>query len=266
MNTALLLETRNLHWSYGTQRVLDNINITINKNCFCGLIGPNGSGKTTLIKNISRILVPEKNTVYIYGKDICTYSAKDFSKLVAYVPQSTNVEFEFTALDVVLMGRSPYLKKFESESIYDMEIAREAMNLTNTWYLKDKSISKLSGGEKQRVVIARALCQNTEIIVLDEPVSHLDLQHQIELMRLLRQLCSEGKKTVIMSIHDLNLASEFCDDIILMHKGKVFESGKPQNIFESNKIKEVYCIDVMIEKNPITGKPHVIPCFKGVHG
>lgn len=262
MNTAMLLETRNLHWSYGQQKVLDSINITVKKSCFCGLIGPNGSGKTTLIKNISRILVSQKNSVYIYGKDICQYSSREFSKLVAYVPQNTNVEFEFTAMDVVLMGRSPYLKRFEPESMHDMDIAREAMFLTNTWHLKDKSISKLSGGEKQRVVIARALCQNTEIIILDEPVSHLDLQHQIELMRLLKQLCNEGKKTVIMSIHDLNLASQFCDDIILMNRGKVFDFGNPENIFDAGKIKEVYGIDVMIDKNPVTGKPHVIPFIK----
>lgn len=260
MNNTIILETRNLNWSYGQQKVLDNINIKIKKNCFCGLIGPNGSGKTTLIKNISRILVPEKNTVYIYGKDICLYSPKEFSKLAAYVPQNTNVEFKFSALDVVLMGRSPYLNRFESESMIDIDIAREAMLATNTWHLKDKSISRLSGGEKQRVVIARALCQNTQVIILDEPVSHLDLQHQIELMKLLRQLCNEGNKTVIMSIHDLNLASEFCDDIILMNRGKVFDCGKPENILDSKKIKQVYGIDVIIASNPVTGKPYIITC------
>ncbi len=253
-----LIKINKLDWFYNEEKVLDNITLSFN-NGFYGIIGPNGSGKTTLIKNIARSLMPKEGTVFLNERDITGFSNREYAREISYVPQNTNLEFEFSVMDIVLMGRSPYLGRFQTESTHDMDIARNAMEITNTWHLRKKNIGMISGGERQRVIIARALAQQTNVMLLDEPVSQLDIQHQIEILEILKNLTKDKKISVILSLHDLNIAAQYCDEMILMDKGRIFKKGFPHEIILKENIRKVFGMEAHIMKNPLTGKPHLIP-------
>ncbi|MBE6063921.1 ABC transporter ATP-binding protein [Clostridium cochlearium] len=250
----------NLNFSYNEKHILKNINISFERNKFYSILGPNGSGKTTLLKNILKALPTTDKTIYIDAFDINNYKNKDLAKKMSSVPQNTNLEFDFTSFDVVLMGRSPHLKRFERESNKDYEIVREAMEITNTWHLKDKYINQLSGGERQKIIIARALAQESSIILLDEPISNLDIQNQIEIMDTLKFLNRDV--TIISVLHDLNLAAQYSDYILLLKNGEIFFKGTPEKVLSVNNLKYVYDVNTYIIKNPVTGKPHIIPISK----
>lgn len=254
---------KNLNYSIDNKNILSDISLDIKKGMFYSILGPNGSGKTTLLKNISRTLEPNKNTVYIEDKDIIKYKYKDLAKELAYVPQDTSVDFDFPAIDVVLMGRVPYLRRFENESKKDIEIVERSMRLTNTWHLKDKNIRNLSGGERQRIIIARALAQESNIILLDEPISQLDIHHQIEIMDTIKSLNKKCNITVITVLHDLNIASQYSDCLILVDKGEIASVGEPEVVLSQTNIKKIYNMDVIMIKNPVNGKPHIIPVSSG---
>lgn len=253
------IKINNLNWSFGETEILKSICTNIKNNKFTCILGPNGSGKSTLLKNIVKVLEPKNKCIYIYGKDVTKLKYKDLAKEIAVVPQNTMISFDFTVMDIVLMGRSPYLSRFEVESEEDFQIVKKAMEITSTWSLKDRSIHKISGGERQRVVIARALAQQSQILVLDEPISHLDIHHQIEVLNISKKLCSEKTITVLAVLHDLNLAIEFSEYLILLKQGKIISQGLTDQVITKENIKNVYNIDVHMMKNPITGKPHVIP-------
>ena len=259
MENENAVSVKNLSFSYGAEGILHDINVKIAKGKFYAILGPNGSGKTTLLRNISKALNSGKEKIFIGEKDICLFNSKALAKEIASVPQSTSTEFDFSVFDIVLMGRAPYISRFSTESEDDMKIAQKAMEITNTWYLKHKDINALSGGERQRVIIARAIAQETDIIILDEPISHLDIYHQIEILKAIKELNMEKHITIIAVLHDINLAAAFSDSMILMHEGKVYTQGSPEQILKSEIIKEVYGIEVQIIKNPVTGKPHLIP-------
>ncbi|SNV70864.1 ABC transporter ATP-binding protein [Clostridium cochlearium] len=250
----------NLNFSYNEKHILKNINISFERNKFYSILGPNGSGKTTLLKNILKALPTTDKTIYIDAFDINNYKNKDLAKKMSSVPQNTNLEFDFTSFDVVLMGRSPHLKRFERETNKDYEIVREAMEITNTWHLKDKYINQLSGGERQKIIIARALAQESSIILLDEPISNLDIQNQIEIMDTLKFLNRDV--TIISVLHDLNLAAQYSDYILLLKNGEIFFKGTPEKVLSVNNLKYVYDVNTYIIKNPVTGKPHIIPISK----
>ncbi|HHY81389.1 MAG TPA: ABC transporter ATP-binding protein [Clostridiales bacterium] len=247
-----------LSWKYGERIILRNINLKIERGRFYGIIGPNGSGKTTLLRNISKSLVPAAKAVYIDDLDAAGLSSRDIAKKLAVVPQSTNVEFDFTVTDIVLMGRNPYIRRFGSESRADMEIAEKAMKATNTWHLKDKCISEISGGERQRVIIARALAQDTAVMLLDEPVSQLDIHHQIEIMELICSLTRGRALTAVSVMHDLNLAAQYSDFLILISEGIIVCQGTPQQVITKENLKNVYHLDSFIVNNPVTGKPYIM--------
>lgn len=259
MNEELLINIESLNWKYGNTNVLKNIDLEFHSNKIYGLIGPNGSGKTTLLRNITRSLNTPSNTVFFKNKDLNDYSTKELSRMISYVPQSTDIEFEFSVMDIVMMGRSPHLRRFQSESKSDIDIVENAMKLTNVTHLKFKNISEVSGGERQRVIIARALAQQTELIILDEPVSQLDIHHQVEILDILKNLVSKKDITVILSLHDLNIASEYCDELVLMNSGEVFKVGDVETIITSDNINEVYGLPTLVIENPLSQKPHVIP-------
>lgn len=252
-----------LGWKYGEENILRGINLQIEKGKFYSILGPNGSGKTTLLKNILKILVPKKRSIFISEDDITNIPTKEMAKKVGSVPQDTNVDFDFSVLDIVLMGRTPYLKRFEVEGEKDLAIAKEAMELTDTWRFKDKSIKTLSGGERQRVIVARAMVQQTEILLLDEPISHLDIHHQVELLDTVSSLSKDRGITVTAVLHDINMASQFSDYLILLNKGQIVSIGTSEEVITKEMIEEVYQMECCIIKNPITGKPHVIPIAKG---
>ncbi len=255
------IKIENLNWNYGSEIVLNDLNLTIEKGKFYTILGPNGSGKTTLAKIITKSLDIPSDKVFLISEDLSKMSNKQTSKRIATVPQNTIIDFDFSVMDIVLMGRAPYIKRFQSESSYDMEIAKNAMKKTNTWQLKDKKIDQISGGERQRVIIARAITQNTEILILDEPISNIDIHHQIQLLDVLKTLNREKNITIITILHDLNLAAQYSDEIILLSKGEIMAKGNPQEVLTKEIINEVYNIKVDMVINPSTGKPYIIPVF-----
>lgn len=251
------VKINNLNWSFGDKQILKNINISFEKNKFYSIIGPNGSGKTTLLKNISKALECQKKSVFIEDIDITSLKNRELARKLAVVPQNTNLDFDFSAFDIVLMGRAPYLGRFQTESEEDLKIARRAMEVTNTWELREKDITKLSGGEQQRVVIARAIAQETDIILLDEPIAHLDIHHQVELLDTIKEL--NVSVTVIAVLHDLSLAAQYSDYLILFKDGEIKAVGTPEEVITKENIKAVYNMEVHIVEDPLTGKPHIIP-------
>jgi len=261
-NNSIII--KNLKYNVDNKNILNDISLDIKKGMFYSILGPNGSGKTTLLKNISRTLEPNRKTIYIKDKDIVKYTYKNLSKELSYVPQDTSIDLDFASIDVVLMGRSPYLRRFQSESKEDIEIVEKSMKLTNTWHLRDKNIKNLSGGERQRIIIARALAQASNIMLLDEPISQLDIHHQIEIMDTIKLLNEKFNITVITVLHDLNIASQYSDCLILVDKGKIASFGEPDVVLSENNIKKIYNMDVIRIKNPVNGKPHIIPLSSGV--
>ena len=253
-----MININNLCFSF-EKEVLRNININIERGKFYTILGPNGSGKTTLLRLLSKSLHMEKGDIFIDEVALTQIKPTFLAKEMAVVPQSTEIEFDFSVQDIVLMGRTPHISRFCSESAKDLEIAMNAMKCTNTWELRNKSINALSGGEKQRVVVARAIAQETGIILLDEPISHLDIHHQIEIMNQLKQLNKNKNITIIMVLHDLNIAAAYGDHMILMHDGGVYKDGTPEEVLTEDIIKKVYGLEVYITKNPKTGKTFIMP-------
>ena len=253
-----MIEINNVCFSY-EREILKNININIERGKFYTILGPNGSGKTTLLRILSKSLNIDKGEIFIDEKELTQIKTKVLAKEMAVVPQCTEIEFDFSVQDIVLMGRTPHIPRFCAESEKDMEIAKNAMEITNIWEFRNKSINTLSGGERQRVVVARAIAQETGIILLDEPISHLDIHHQIEIMNQLKQLNKNKNITIIAVLHDLNIAAAYGDHIILMHDQRVYKDGTPEEVLTEDIIGKVYGLEVYITKNPKTGKTFIMP-------
>lgn len=256
------IEAKVLTFSYGNENILEKISFEINKGSFVSIIGPNGSGKSTLLKNISAELSPNEGVVLLDTKDIFKIKKKNLAQNMAVVPQDTGVDFAFSVMETVLMGRMPHQKRFQGDSEKDLEIVKWAMELTNVWYLKDRIINELSGGERQRVIVARALAQEPKVLLLDEPTSNLDIQHQLELLELIDNLNRTEGMTVIAVLHDLNLAAKFSQKIILLNKGNIMAYGDPSEVLTIDNIRENYHVEVSVSTNEITGRLNIIPLSK----
>ncbi len=257
-----MLEIRDLSVGYGRRRVLEEISLKASEGEVVGVIGPNGSGKTTLLKAITKVLEPISGTVFIDGMDVNEMQSTQIAKKVAVVSQVISINFEFTVEDIVLMGRTPYIKG--SETFEDINIVRDAMEKTNTLFLKDRLITQLSGGELQRVIIARAFAQNPKILLLDEPTSHLDITNQIDILNLVKNASRKGM-VVVAVIHDLNLAAYYCDKICLLQDGKLISAGTPGQVLTSSNIERAFNINVEVITNEITNSLYVIPVLEPLH-
>jgi len=253
------LNVNGIDCHYGSTKVLSDISLEVKPGDFVGILGPNGSGKTTLLKSISRVLKPHGGSIFIDRDDIYSLKPIEVAKNMAVVPQDSSVGFDFSVMDVVLMGRNPHLGKFQMETKKDVEIARKAMELTNTWGFADRSIHELSGGERQRVIIARALAQEPKILLLDEPMSHLDIINQLEIMDLVKSLCVKSGLAVIAVIHDLNMAARYCNSALLLKTGKVFAIGKIDEVLTSDNIRSVFAVDAIVRNNLVTNSLFIIP-------
>jgi len=259
INGKMSLEIKDVDAHYGSTKILDSINFSASHGELMGIIGPNGSGKTTLLRTISRILKPKVGTILLEGRDVQGMKDKEFSRNFASVPQDTTINFDFSALDIVLIGRNPHLGRLELETEKDIEIARRSMELTNCWRLAERPITELSGGERQLVIIARALTQEPKVLLLDEPTSHLDIKYQIEIMELLKRLTTEEKLIVIAVIHDLNLAARYCDRLVLLHEGKIVSLGMQAQVLTAENIKNTFGADVVVKKHALTNQCYVSP-------
>ncbi len=257
MNAALTAHT--LSYSFKNNRVVQGVSFTVSAGAFFVVIGPNGSGKTTLLKMLCGIAKPETGTVEIFGRKLREYGRAALARAVALVPQIMPLNFPFTVQEAVLLGRTPHLGLIGLERHADLEIARQAMEFTDIDHLSQRKIDQLSGGELQRVFIARAICQQPRIILLDEPTASLDLSHQVRIMDLMEKLRVEQGITVVLVSHDVNLAAMYADTLLLLEKGHIAGSGSPAGVLCREVIESVYGCPVVIDKNPLGQTPRVTP-------
>jgi iron complex transport system ATP-binding protein len=250
------IETRNLFFAYKDRRVLHGISMSVPKGEMLGILGPNGSGKTTLLKVLSGLL-GGRGEVKLNSKSIEGYGRRELSKLFAVVQQESRVNFPYTVAEIVLMGRASYHSAFALEGKEDLDVARASMELTDSLFLSDRYLHELSGGEKQRVMIARALAQMPEILLLDEPSAFLDLKHQVQVFELLRRLNSERGLTIVAALHDLNLAALFFPRLVMLCEGRIYRDGSPTEVLTEKTIEEVYGIRVRVERNLSGERPHL---------
>ncbi len=240
--------------------VLKNVSFTIAPGEVLGILGPNGSGKSTLLKILMRILVPQQGRVELFGQPHTACSQAEISRRVAFVPQETQQAFPFTISEMVLMGRYPHHNRTWGlgwESSRDRTVAMQAMTDLGVSHLGARLITNVSGGERQRAVIARALAQEPEILLLDEPTAFLDLHHQLEIARIIRRLNRERGLTVVLVSHDLNLASQYCDRLLLLREGEIVTMGSPEEVIAKESLERVYDCPVLVDPHPQSGMPRV---------
>ncbi|MCK4353370.1 ABC transporter ATP-binding protein [candidate division WOR-3 bacterium] len=253
------IELKEIEVGYNKFPIIKRMSLKIESGDFLGIIGPNGTGKTTLLRVMAGIIPQWKGEVLIQEKKLLSYKRKDLAKLQGVVPQQSFFSLPFTCFDVVLMGRFPYVRWIEKE--IDYETAIHAMKLTDTYKLKDRSIHEVSGGELQRVRIARALAQSPKILLLDEPTAHLDIHHEIGIFEILKKLNNEGL-TVIIASHNLNTIGAYAKKLLLLNNGELIKLGPPDEVLKKELIEEVYKSSVLVKENPITHTPLIIPIVK----
>ncbi|MEI8011469.1 MAG: ABC transporter ATP-binding protein [Candidatus Omnitrophota bacterium] len=253
-----MLKVSGLTCGYGQKVIISGVDLDVKGGEFFGLIGPNGSGKTTLLRALSREIKPMSGEIVLDGKKLGDIPARDLARRITVVSQLVPTA-DMTVEEFVLLGRLPYFKNMQfMETKHDVAVAVKSMELTDSLRLRDKPLRHLSGGERQLAAIARALTQEPRLLLLDEPTAHLDITHQVAVMDLLRKLVREIHVTVVMVLHDLNLASEYCGRMALLSKGCVFLTGTPEDVIDYRVIEEVYKTIVVVNKNPISGKPNVL--------
>ena len=257
MTTAL--EVRGVSFAYGRASVLTDVSIEVERGAIVGILGPNGSGKTTLLRLLSGVLTPNRGAVTVDGAAVASLSRQQIARRIAVVPQETHATFDFTALDIVLMGRYPHLGAFELEGVDDLRIAREALAATRTSEFESRPFATLSGGEKQRVVIAGALAQAADVLLLDEPTASLDLGFQLDIVDLLARLNRERGVTMVVSTHDLNLAATLCSRLVMLRKGRVLAAGATRDVLTPDHVRELYGVNAHISVHPLTQHLTVIP-------
>lgn len=255
------LDVKEIESYYGETKILDQISFHLKEGDFLGVVGPNGSGKTTLLRTIGRVLKPERGNVCICGEDVYTLSQRQVAQWVGAVPQDTVVDFSFTVSEIVMMGRTPHLSRWQGESKRDLGICRKTMEVTKTLPLAARPVTELSGGERQRVIIAQALAQEPQLLLLDEPTAHLDISYQLEILELIRHLKSQGL-AVVAVFQDLNLAATYSDYLLLLSQGKVEALGSPKEVLTEENIRKVFGVEAAVSTNPFTGALHVSPLVR----
>lgn len=241
-----ILEIENLTYKIDDSLISDGINIKFEENTFTGIIGPNGSGKSTLLKQIYRVLKPTKGKIFFDGIDIEDISSKKMARQMAVLPQENQSDFDYTVREIILMGRFPYHSFFMGDHDFDVDInlMEKYLDIVGLREQENQYFKTLSGGEKQRVLLARALVQEAELLILDEVTNHLDIGYQYKVLEILKGL----NMTIISAIHDLNLAMKFCDQVVIIDKGRIIVTGNPKDIITRENLKEIFKIDAQIIK------------------
>ncbi len=252
------IECENISFKYWTKLVLDDISLQFGKGHLYGILGPNGSGKTTLLKVLCGILKSKYGQVVVDEFNIKKMNISDVAKKIAVVEQSTSIDFDYSVREIVKMGRFTHIGRFSKETSEEKKIVNEILEQFNLSELENRGYNTLSGGEQQKVIIARAIAQQSKILLLDEPTTHLDLNYQIEFMEILRKYINDGI-IVIIIIHDVNLATQFCDKIVLLKEGRVIAFGNREEIITRKNLKLIYNIDVVVRKNPFSNSIYIIP-------
>ena len=249
------LKIKDVGFSYASVPVLNGICIELTASEMLGIVGPNGAGKSTLIRCIDRILKPQRGSILLDGQDIKEMHLMELARKIGYIPQSASQVFPATVFDTVLMGRRPHLGWRSSEK--DTEMVLETLQLLNIEEFAMRDINELSGGQQQKVFIARALTQEPDVLLLDEPTSNLDIRHQLEVMNIIKNIVREKQISAIMAIHDLNLASRYADRIIMMNGGEIFDAGDAASVLTPENIKHVYDVEVEVPNHG--GRPYIVP-------
>ena len=248
------ITTENIRVNFQAKEILKGISIETRDKELVGIIGPNGSGKSTLLKCIYRVLKADSGAVYLDGEELYAMNAKSSAKKMAVVAQHNYYNFEFSVQDVVLMGRAPHKKAMERDNADDYRIVREALEKVNMGGFAQRSFSTLSGGEQQRVILARALAQQTQCLILDEPTNHLDIKYQLQLMDIVRSL----RLTVVSAIHDLNIAAMYCNKLFVLQNGRIIAFGPPKQVLTREFIRQVYEVEAKLYTDPETGQMHIL--------
>lgn len=254
-----MLEVRDLTVAYGRLVALRRVSLSLGAGELLGVVGPNGSGKSTLIRAITRLVRPLEGDIRLDGKEVGRLSQRELARWAAVVPQSPYLPDAFSVLEVALMGRTPHLGLLQSEGRSDLAAVRRALEQTDTWQLAGRRMGELSGGERQRVVVARALAQETPLLLLDEPTAHLDMGHQAAVLDLVRRLCRREGKAGLAAIHDLSLAGQYCDRLVMLNEGRIVGEGEPQEVLSPQLLASVYGTRVSVFSHPLTGRPVVTP-------
>ena len=258
MKNSIITKVSGVHYSYdGGTEVLEDIGFTIRRGEFLGVIGPNGAGKTTLLRLLAGGLKPAKGSVKLFDREISTYSRKELARRIAVVSQEQSWTFEFTVNEYILLGRYPFIGSWALPSSADMEIVEDVLDRVNALDLRNRFITELSGGEKQRVMLARAIAQSPELLLLDEPGAHLDINHRMHLLRLLKSM-NENLMTIVMISHDLNIAAMFCSNLMFLKQGRLLVEGSPGEVFNGRNLKELFETDLLVKPDP-SGNPHFFP-------
>jgi iron complex transport system ATP-binding protein len=254
--TAAALSIRGLHAGYGDRPVLMDVDLDVQAGELVALIGPNGCGKTTLLRAVSGV-ISSTGAMSISGADARAMDGRTRARNIATIAQAGTLPERFTAFECVLMGRTPHLGIFQSERAHDVEVVRQAMERTACWSLRRRIVDELSGGERQRVLIARALAQEPEVLLLDEPTSHLDLRHQVESFSLVASLCRGQGLSALAVVHDITLAATFAERVVVMSAGRIVADGLPAAVLRPRLLSNVYGIAVRVLSHPVTGRPIV---------
>ncbi len=263
---AAILYCRDLEVELGGRRILSGVGLALGPGESLGVLGPNGAGKTTLLRCLSRWLRPSRGEIFLEGEPLERLSAREVARKVAVLPQSPIPEFEFTAAELVAMGRHPHLSRLAGLEAKDLEAIEEALALTGTTHLAERPISTLSAGEQQRVALARALAQEPRVLLLDEPTAHLDVAHQVETLELLSRLARERKVAVVAAVHDLNLAAEFFPRLLLLNAGRVMAAGPPEEVLRPSLLSKAFGAEVVVARHPGLGSLVVLPRRRGHAG
>ncbi len=241
-----IISAKNIEYKIKDRTILSNINLSIPQGSFTSIVGMNGSGKTTLLNLIANIIKATKGEILIKNKNINSYTTRELAQNISFVFQINEVDFDFSALQIVMMGRTPYQKLLTSDTVQDYSICKKAMQETNTWHLQDRLINSLSGGERQRVFIARALAQKTDIMLLDEPIANLDLRHQIEIMKLLKNIQTKENTTILIVLHDLSLALKYSDYVLALKDGQMRFFDTASKVLNKININSLFEINAEI--------------------
>lgn len=253
-------------FSYNDNPVLRHIDLAVEKGEMVALLGPNGSGKTTLIKLVSGVLRPSEGQIHLDGSVLSRLKRREVARRVAVVPQQFNMPFAFSVGELVLLGRTPFHSLFSDEGERDHRVVEQAIECLGIDGLKGRFFNELSGGERQKAILAMALAQEPKLLLLDEPTAHLDINHQVEILDLVKSLNREQGLTIIGAVHDLNLAALYFDRVILLKAGRIFADGTPTEVLTEKAIKDVFSASVLVTKHPLTKAPHILITPKGDTG